>query len=144
MAGPYVTLATICEKVLQEADGVISLIRTVDRIVVTATVRGQGDSPPAELPQGLLQPTLVVALRAGDAIGRHPVSIRVEQPTGVSLPPQTFDVNFEGGVAGGVNLILQMQIEALEGLYWFDVLVNDDLLTRVPLRVAYQRVPGAG
>ena len=39
-----------------------------------------------------------------------------------------------------MNLILQLQIEALEGLFWFDVAVNQQLLTRVPLRVTYQRI----
>jgi len=44
------------------------------------------------------------------------------------------------GEERGVNLILQLQIEALEGLFWFDVAVNQQLLTRVPLRVTYQRI----
>ena len=27
-----------------------------------------------------------------------------------------------------------------EGLYWFDVLLDDTLLTRIPFRVIYQRM----
>lgn len=136
MPGPYIQMATFCEKALQEADGVLSIIRAVDRIVVTA----QGSEVPSELPQGNLQLTLVVALKSDDARGRHPVSLRIQQPSGVFLPERTFDAMFEGEERG-VNLILQLQLEALEGLYWFDVAINERVLTRVPLRVMYQRVP---
>ena len=138
MSGPYVQLATICEKALQEADGVLSIIRAVDRLTLTA----QGTNVPDELPQGMLQPTLVVALKSDDARGRHPVTLRIQQPSGLYLPERSFDVMFEGEERG-VNLILQLQIEAEEGLYWFEILVNDQLLTRVPLRVIYQRIPTA-
>lgn len=48
------------------------------------------------------------------------------------------------GEERGVNLILNMKIEAMEGVYWFDVSVNERLLTRVPLGLMYQRVPSAG
>lgn len=136
MPGPYVQVATLCEKALQEADGVLSIIRVVDRMIVTA----QGSEVPTELPQGHLQLTLVVTLKSDDARGRHPVSLRIQQPSGVYLPERTFDVMFEGEERG-VNLILQLQIEALEGLFWFDVAINQQLLTRVPLRVMYQRLP---
>jgi hypothetical protein len=136
MPGPYVQMATLCERALQEADGVLSIIRAVDRIVVTA----EGSDVPTELPQGNLQLTLVIILKSDDARGRHPVSLRIQQPSGVFLPERTFDAMFEGEERG-VNVILQLQLEALEGLYWFDVAVNQQLLTRVPLRIMYQRVP---
>lgn len=136
MPGPYVQLATLCEKVLQEADGVLSIIRVIDRIIVTA----QGSEVPTELPQSNLELTLVVTLKSDDARGRHPVSLRIQQPSSVYLPERTFDVMFEGEERG-VNLILRLQLEAVEGLYWFEVAVNQQLLTRVPLRVMYQRVP---
>ncbi len=139
MPGPHVQLATFCEKVLTEQDGVVTLVRVLDRIAVT--VQGQG--APAELPEGILRTTLVVALKADEARGRHPVTIRPQQPSGVTLSPQEFDVMFEGDERG-VNLILQMGIPAVEGLYWFDVLVSGVLLTRVPLRIMYQRVPTSG
>lgn len=136
--GPYVQLATFCEKVLQEQDGVLSIIRSIDRIIVSATAAGA----PAELPEGGSVPaTLVVALKAGDAQGRHPITLRAQQPSGVYLPDQRFDATFERDERG-VNLLLNMNVPAVEGLYWFEVLVNEVPLTRVPLRIMYQRVPG--
>lgn len=144
MPGPYVQMATICEKVLQEADGVISAIRCVDRLVISAQAMAGGVAP-AELPQGgKFTTTLLVMLKADDARGRHPVSIRVQMPSGVFVEqPQVFDAMFEGDERG-VNLIVNMQLELMEGIYWFEVSVNDRMLTRVPLRLIYQRVPSAG
>lgn len=140
MPGPHVQLATFCDKVLVEQDGVLSVIRAIDRIMVSA--QAVGAPAPAELPEGgVLAATLVVALKAGDAQGRHPVTIRAQQPSGAYLPDQQFDAMFERDERG-VNLILNLGLPAIEGLYWFEVLVNDAQLTRVPLRVMYQRVPG--
>lgn len=137
MPGPYISAATFCEKILQERDGVNSIIRSIDRVTLTS----EGGAP-AELPEGgLLNLTLFVALKADDAKGRHPISIQAQDPRGQSREPMNFDVNFEGEERG-VNLILQVSIEAIEGLYWFDVSINHRLLSRVPLRVSYQRLPG--
>jgi hypothetical protein len=137
MPGPYVNAAMFCDRVLQEADGVISLIRVIDRLTVTAQAPG-GEAPP-ELPEGQLQVTLVVTFKSDDAQGRYPVTIRPQLPSGTYLPENTIDVMFEGADRG-VNLILNMQIPAIEGLYWFDVILNDQVLTRTPLRVMYQRM----
>ena len=138
MPGPYVSMATFCEKVLQERDGVLSVIRAVERVLVTINAPGA----PAELPEGgVYTTTLLVALKSDDAQGRHPITIRAQKPDGTNLPNQSFDVMFEQGERG-VNLILEMGLPMIEGLYWFDVLVSDVLLTRVPLRIMYQRMPG--
>jgi hypothetical protein len=44
--GPHVGIAVLCEKVLQEGDGVLSLIRVVDRIIHSAV----GPEAPDEMP----------------------------------------------------------------------------------------------
>jgi hypothetical protein len=138
MSGPYVQLATFCDRVLQEQDGVLSIIRMVDRINVSA----QGTDAPAELPDSRVKTTLVVILKSDDARGRHELKIRVNLPSGQTAEEQKLDVIFDGDERG-VNLILEMEFAVIEGLYWFDVLLNEQLLTRVPLRVSYQRIPGA-
>ena len=135
--GPHVVAAAICEKVLQEQDGVLSLIRIIDRVMIQV----RGDQVPGELPEGGgMNVTLAVLLRSGDARGRHPISVSVETPDGRELPPQPMDVLFEQPDAGA-NLILNMSLPAIEGLYWLIVTVDDRELTRTPLRVIYQRMP---
>lgn len=139
MSGPHVQLATFCEKVLQEPDGVLSVIRVIDRLIVTVSAAGA----PAELPEGgTVRVTLLITLKAGDAQGRHPITLRAQQPSGAYLPDQSVDATFERDERG-VNLILEVDLLVIEGLYWFEVFVNEALLTRVPLRIMYQRVPSA-
>jgi hypothetical protein len=42
-----------------------------------------------------------------------------------------------------VNIGFNMNLQDVEeGLYWFDVHVGDRLVTRMPLRVLYQRTIG--
>ena len=41
----------------------------------------------------------------------------------------------------GANLILQLAFQAEEdGLYWLEVHLHDALITKIPLRVVYQRL----
>lgn len=146
--GPHLVLAAICEKVLQEADGVLSLIRVVDAISQTAS----GPEPPAQMPPFVLgDVTLVISLKADQARGRFGIRVRPEAPSGIQLPPVEQGINLQPGAAKGVNLVMPLQIAIdQEGTYWFDVFLTgpepqpDRLLTRVPLNIIYspQRVGG--
>lgn len=143
MPGPYLQAALICEKVLQEQDGVLSVIRVVDRH--TATVLGP--EVPADMPPVAVNATVLVILKQGDAIGRYAIKLRPEAPSGQQLPTLEVPVQFvEGAGEQGVNIVIPMNLQLQEeGLYWFDVIWSDPrggaeegLLTRVPLRVMYQ------
>lgn len=132
--GPYAVTAVICERVLEDKDGVLSLIRVIDRITRTVT----GPNVPEAMPTVRLDYTAVVTLKSGSARGRHTLKIRPEAPSGQQLEPIEVPVFLEGDDRG-VNAILFLGFDLdQEGLYWFDVLVNDELLTRMPLRVIYQ------
>ncbi len=134
--GPFLQVAALCEKVLHEADGGISLIRLVDR--VTHTV--QGPNAPNEMPEFRYPLTLVLGLKAGVARGRHDVTITPELPSGETMPPITMAVQMEGE-ARGVNLFAQIDLPyRLEGLYWFSIRFDQMTLTRVPLEVRYARL----
>jgi hypothetical protein len=132
--GPYVSVATFCELVLEGKDDVVSLIRLIDVL----NVQAEGPEAPNELPTGVIQPKLVVVLRAGQALGSQTVGIVVEKPDGSRSKPTEVSVNFPGGPGSGARLVVDMQIEIESaGLYWADILVNDRLTTRVPLEVRY-------
>ena len=45
MPGPYITMATFCEKVLQEADGVLSVIRIIERVALHNVISGYSCDP---------------------------------------------------------------------------------------------------
>jgi hypothetical protein len=139
--GPWVQLACVCERVLQEQDGVLSLIRVVDRLMLGAT----GPEPPDEMPKMPVNFTLLVALKGGAARGRFQVRLTLEAPSGERMPTEaTLPVLFEGEDRG-VNLVVPVGLELdQEGVYWFDVWLGprygqpEELLTRVPLRIVYQ------
>ena len=139
--GPFLQLASFCEKVLTEGDGVLSLIRIVDRITQTAT----GVEVPEDMPPFVISDLkLVITLKAGEARGRFAVKIRPEDPSGSQLRPFEVPVHLIAGNQG-VNLITDMQFPVQhEGVYWFDIFFapggggDDWLLTRIPLEVQYQ------
>jgi len=133
--GPYLQAAVFTERVLHERDGVLSLVRIVDRLG-----RFGGGTFVLLLPEGATaKVTLVVMLKSGDARGRHRLTIRPELPSGLRSEPRGFDVLFEGEDRG-VNVIVDLDVALMEGLHWFIVTLGDVELTRVPLRIAYQRL----
>jgi hypothetical protein len=129
--GPYVAAAVFCEKVLQEADGMLSLIRIVDRITFHV-VGPQGAPVPVPL-------FLVLMLKAGHTQGTHEVSVRAMGPSGQDLGTIQTPMLFESNDRG-VNVIIPFPFRPTEdGLYWFHVAVEGQPLTRVPLRAIFQR-----
>jgi hypothetical protein len=133
----------VCERVLQEQDGVLSVIRVIDRLMLGSV----GPDAPDEMPPLPVNFTLLVMLKAGDARGRFRVRLALEAPSGQAMPAEaTLPVLFEGEGDRGVNLIIPVGFQAeQEGLYWFDVWFGDprfseqeELLTRVPVRIVYQ------
>ena len=135
-AGPFVAVAAICENVIEGKDGVLSLIRLVDRQMIVA----QGPEAPDSMPPQKFNFFLVISLKAGAARGRQTVKFSIEEPSGVSRPLQTLPVLFESADRGQ-NLVIKMDMTLeQEGLYWFDVELNGRVLTRIPFRLIYQQV----
>ena len=137
--GPFLAMAAICEKVLEEKDGVLSVIRIVDRSVVRPQLV-PGVVASSGMPPTVIALTVVLSLKSGNARGSHRLSLQPETPSGLKINPVSVSVLFEGEDRG-VNLVMPMQMQVTqEGLYWFDVLLDDQRLTRIPLRVVYQVV----
>jgi len=133
---PLLRIAAFCEKFLQERDGTVSLIRIVDRI----TVRGQSKDMPA-LPVSLF---LVVSFMSGFMRGKASIRVKPVTPSGKELERVEFPVLFEGEDRG-VNIVHNITLVTREeGLYWFDLYVEDELITRIPLRVLYSPAAIAG
>jgi len=138
--GPFVKAAFICERMLEERDGVPSFIRVVDRLQAAT----QGPSAPSEMPPITQIVTLVVCLVAGEARGSSDILIRIEYPSGLSKDLVAQRARFAGEEMA-VNIIGQFQITfPIAGLYWLDILVDGRRITRVPYRVEYTRTMTAG
>lgn len=133
---PYVQVAAICQAALQEPTGFLSLVRLIDRLPLAG--------PTDEMqPQPLHNLVLVIVLKSGSMKGKYNIKVVPETPSGRKLQGPQLSALFEGEERG-VAAVLPLGIVAEEeGLYWFDVILEQDLLTRIPLRLIYQKMqPG--
>lgn len=135
--GPYLSIAVICERVLQEKDGVNTLVRIFDQWNVHSPFPG-----PTTIPL-----SIVVSLIAGRFIGQLNVVLRGKSPSGKILqlfehPPMELKGKAEGERA---DIIFNVHFTAQEqGTYWFEVLFNGEVKTKIPLLVTHTQLPSAG
>lgn len=133
---PLLKAALICETVIQRADGVLSLINIVDQRNITQ----QGRDLPQEMPEHAWEFHLVLMFVSGIYVGKASLAVSVQSPDGLRKPIHSAEHYFEGA-ARGVNAIFQLQFTfKTEGLYWFEIYVNDRQMTRVPMRILYNRM----
>lgn len=113
----------------------MSYIRQFDRQIVTI----QGEDP-ASVALPAIRCKLVVDFKSGNARGSHDVVIEAEQPSGVRQGRVTYPILLEGEDRGArIVLDMNLALES-EGLYWFNVYIDAQPVTRVPLRVVHRRV----
>ncbi len=128
---PYVAVATICERVLEEKEGTLSAIRIVDTVKVEVPETIPADAKP------VINLSALVSLKSGDARGKFLDKIVSCTPSGKKLEKlaPSFPLLLQGGERGA-NLVVNFSLQISEwGLYWFDVLLNDELISRMPLTV---------
>src|SRR5579859_3245904 len=126
-SGPHVSVACVCQVAMQEASGVLSIIRLTDRIQVLGVT-------PQMQPQPLQNLALVIVLRSGSLRESHSVKIVPLSPSMKELPSAESSVLFEGDDRGPAIITPVSLVATEEGLYWFDVYLEQQLLTRIPLR----------
>lgn len=136
LGGPYLALAVFCENVIEDKHGVLSIIRVIDRTIVTAT----GSGAPETMPAFPMNATMVLAFKSGFAKGSHRIKIRPVNPDGKPLPEVVVPLHLEGDDRGQSLVLPFRMVLAQEGLYWFEIFVGDALVTRMPFRVIYQPV----
>jgi uncharacterized protein DUF6941 len=129
---PWVQVAAFCQTAIKEANGALSIIRVLDRL-------GLAGMTPEMQPQPL-QLTMVLILKSDEMRGQYRANIRCTSPLGNVTTGPEMPFLFEGEDRG-IQLVLPTGVLASEpGLYWFDVLIENEIVTRVPLRVLYQRI----
>ncbi len=134
--GPYLKMACFCERVLREVDGVVTMVRVIDRLTHTES---KPDAP-EEMPPVTYEMKLVIMLIPAKALGRHELKIERELPSGIKEKPIAVTVQMEGGNRGA-NIMMDTKMTfPLEGLYWFNVYLDNVLLTKMPFQVLYQRI----
>jgi len=133
--GPFLN-ALLCEKILEEKDGIKTAVRIIDQ--VNRGMTGVGLSPssimePFDFPIGLL-----VRLKAGAARGMHQVNVKILKPNNDSAGEITHPIHLPGPDDAGFDIVLNamMRIDQV-GTWWFDIYVGEERWTRLPLRVVY-------
>lgn len=139
--GPFVQSALFCDRLLQEADsGTISLIRLIDQFTIPWLVPASAASDDEGFASANLQGTLLIGLKSGDLRGDHVVILEMRDPDGLMGRSRAYPITFEGGEQG-LNLILPFDIRpSSAGVYWFSVLLEERVLTRVPIGVVYETI----
>jgi hypothetical protein len=130
--GPHLQVAALCERVITESDRVSTLVRLVDIF----TIKSDKD----DLPPGILQPTLVVAFKSGDAKGKFPLTVFARDPSGKKLAQLKAEIELLGG---GQGPLIQVELPvpiSTTGLHWMDVHLGSRLMTRVPFEIRHTKV----
>jgi hypothetical protein len=138
-AGPLLAAALLCERVIEDKEGVLSIIRIVDNFTVSLPVI---TPPPGSTPVVVL--TLLVSFKAGQAKGTYQVELRLRSASGKPLkgmgehPKPSFTFAGEQPEQGA-NIVINAGVPANEpGLYYFDVLLDGAFVTSVPFRIREQ------
>ena len=112
----------------------LSLIRVVDRL----TIAGQSET----MPTTSIPTVLCMSFKSGIFRGPADVTVTPIDHNGNRLRLIIRQqVNFEGDDDRGINLNIDMNFPVTEpGVYWFEIAVKDEVLTRTPFRILYQRM----
>jgi hypothetical protein len=137
--GPYLAAAFFCDNVLEEKDGTLSAVRMLDQIKVTVPASAPDDFPSEENKVPLAMAGLL-SFKSGESPGPHTVRLEMESPTGKVSTAHEQTIPFAGQAHGGGNLILRFVLRVNKGgLFWFNVYLDNKLMTTMPLQVTVER-----
>jgi hypothetical protein len=138
--GPYLTMALFCEKVLREQDNVFSVIRVIDRVIHTVS----GPNAPASMPAAQVVLTALVAFRAGNAPrGPHQLRLQMHLPDKTPISDDKGELPFVFGEGANAGITVEIHLNVTvttTGLHWCSVLLDGQLMTRIPLQIEYRRL----
>jgi Family of unknown function (DUF6941) len=133
--GPYLSAALLCERVMEEKDKVLTAFRITDSTTITLPP-GTPDDFPSETNRLPVTFDSLVSLKTGKSPGEHTVRIDMISPSGKRSESETRTLTLPDEEHGGANLIHHHTVSIKQGgLFYFEVLVDGELLTRVPFRI---------
>jgi methyl coenzyme M reductase subunit C len=150
---PLVAAAFVCERILEEPGGIFSAIRIVDiwtlkAVALSVVGHGIPEGALAQVTPAAQQDVLdatqlsinaLVMIKAGDVRGKHEMRVRLRNPAGKPTDlPQRMPVDFDtDDPATGANIKLHFVMPGKnpEGLCWIEILWDEELLTRIPLKL---------
>ncbi len=135
--GPYVQAALLCERVVQESGGRVTIVRLIDRVVTPAAAHL------AQTPPTIVSCHAVIILKTGSRPGNYKLRLLLKSPSSRPLREFSLDICLPNEEDQGVNVVMPIQFTANEeGVYWFEVRLdnNEELpLTKTSLRLVRRR-----
>lgn len=141
MGGPFVAAAVLCNSVSEDSDGALSAMRIVDEIRGVIPHDAPSDFPSQAKPVELSLFALIM-IRRGDArVGKHKLRLVMEPPSGgaTEMVKQDIELLKPPNGASAARLKLTMKLHTA-GLFWIDVFLGPQRLTRMALNVVIQRM----
>ena len=133
--GPFLN-ALLCEKILEEKDGIKTAVRIIDQVNRSAV--GMGQAPPSVMDEFVFPVALLIRLKAGVARGMVSVKVKIIRPNNTTAGDLTHPVHLPGPDDSGVDIVLNVQLKIDQvGAWWFDIYVDELRWMRVPLRIVY-------
>jgi hypothetical protein len=130
--------AVLCERVLEETDGTISVIRLAEHLVIDVSRGNASGASTIAVPTNLL----LVFKRESEEPSEYQLALRVTSPTGREVTIAEIDLAIGSGYGRGIDLIIPFDFPASgAGMHWFAVWANGEVLTRMPIEVLTTKVP---
>ena len=143
-AMPLLAAALFCEKVLEDKDNVMTLVRIVDKVLVQKQQVNMPMPPTGQQPIMMTTVgsspilTALLAFKSGNAKGKYLLQIIMVSPSGKRKQVAELPITFLGNEQGvNVRAMMGIQLDE-EGLFWYEVRIDDRMLTRMPLRISYE------
>jgi hypothetical protein len=138
--GPYVAAALFCNSILEDSDGIVSALRIVDEIRVVINPNAPPDVPskadPIEIPLFAL-----IIIRRGDApAGMHQLALAMETPDGKTEEVYKGEITMPDHPNGAAVIKSRVTLRLhSSGVFWIDVILGENRLTRMAMNLLIQR-----
>ncbi len=132
MKGPYLFIAFACPSMPE--DGKMDVHNLPGKLNV------EGDAE--TMPSFPLNLTLFIGLIAGEYTGKAQVSVKPVSPSKEEYTLISEQVEFKKPFNHRVHIKVSVEDFTIkqQGVYWFDVHLENSLITRIPIEVIYRRV----
>ena len=133
MKGPYLFIAFACHSIPQDGR------MPVENLPGKINVEGNAET----MPPFSLTFTLFMGFTAGEYTGKAKVDIQPFTPSNEELSPMaSLDVEFQKPLNHRVHIKVSIEDFTVEqqGIYWFDVKLNQSLMARIPIEISYRQI----
>jgi hypothetical protein len=134
--GPYVQAALLCDRVLQEDGGRVTIVGLLDRVVARAKVLD------VQVPATEVSCHAVVILKTGSNPGTYKLRLLVKSPLDKPLREFSLDVVLPDVEDMGINVVMPIKFFAKEeGVYWIEVRLGEleSPITKTSLRLVLRK-----